>query len=248
MSFSFETPKRGKRSALVTGASGGIGLAISRALAADGFQVTMTARRSGKLEDAVEQLVNQGLDVAGVAGDLSDPGFAFEVVNAHGRHSDRIDVLVNNAGVGVGQPVGELGDRQIELQYGVNLRPVFELYRESLVLLRRAARDDGALVVNIASLGGKRPEPIVSVYSAMKAAVIAFSAAMNKELGPDGIKSTAICPAFTDTEMSRWVQSRVPKEDMISVEDVAATVRWLISLTPQCVVPEVELSRPGNVL
>jgi len=82
-----------------------------------------------------------------------------------------------------------------------------------------------APVVNLASMAGKSPEPWLSVYSATKAAVVAYSEAMNKELGAHGVKSVALCPGFVDTDMSDFVKDRIPAEDMLKTSDVAEALR-----------------------
>jgi NAD(P)-dependent dehydrogenase (short-subunit alcohol dehydrogenase family) len=237
------------RAAIVTGASGGIGLAIVRVLGSSGYAVTVTGRRPEKLAATVEMLHRESLEVHSIAGDVSDSAFIEELVRAHRNRFGRLDVLVNNAGVGIGAPLSKLRERDVDLQLSVNVRSVVLMYRAALPLLRASAAEHrNALVINLASLGGKRPEPIVSVYSAAKAAVIAFSAAMNRELGPQGIKSTALCPAFVNTEMTAWIRDKVPAAEMIDPQDVAGAVAWLLSTGPQCVVPEIVLTRPGDVL
>ncbi len=105
-----------------------------------------------------------------------------------------------------------------------------------------------ALVVNMSSISGKSGQPWLSVYSATKAAVVGFTQAMHKELGSEGIKSTALCPAFVDTAMTDFVKEQVAPEDMIQVTDIAETVRVLLKMSPGCVVPEVQFVRPGEAL
>ena len=104
-------------------------------------------------------------------------------------------MLVNNAGVGIGAPVGEIVTKRLDMQLAVNLRPIVLFYRESVDMLREAgAEHRNALVVNTSSISGKSGQAWLSVYSATKHGVVGFTQAMNKELDNDGIKSCALCP------------------------------------------------------
>jgi short-subunit dehydrogenase len=109
-----------------------------------------------------------------------------------------------------------------------------------------AAEHRNALVVNTSSISGKSGEPWLSVYSATKAAVVGFTQAMNKELGQEGIKSTALCPAFVDTPMTDFVKQTVAADQMIRPTDVSEAVRMLLRLTPGCVIPEIIFQAPGG--
>jgi NAD(P)-dependent dehydrogenase (short-subunit alcohol dehydrogenase family) len=238
-----------KRAAIVTGASSGIGLAIARVLAEEGHGVTMSARRPEKLSEAVAGLAADGLDVREVAGNVAEEADIQAVVRAHREHYGRLDVLVNNAGVGIGSLLGEIKTKHIDMQMDVNLRQIVIFYRESLpMLLEAAGEHKNALVVNTASISGKRAEGWLSVYSATKHAVVGWTEAMNKELCPQGIKSTALCPAFVDTPMTDFVKEHIKAEEMIRPEDVAEAVRYLLKLSPACVVPEMMFVRPGDSL
>jgi short-subunit dehydrogenase len=86
------------------------------------------------------------------------------------------------------------------------------------------------------------------VYSATKAAVVAYTQAMNKELNGDGIKSTAFCPGFVDTDMTDFAKQTVPPEEMLSTADIAEALRFLLRVSPTCVVPEVVFQRPGETV
>ncbi len=238
-----------ERAAIVTGASSGIGLAIARVLGEEGYGVTMAARRPEKLEAAVAGLAADGLDVHGVAANVSDETEIQRVVATHRERYIRLDVLVNNAGVGVGQAVAEIETKRLDMQLDINLRSIVLFYRECVPLLKEAAAEHrNALVVNTSSISGKRGEAWLSVYSATKHGVVGWTEAMNKELGADGIKSTALCPAFVDTPMTDFVKEHVPAEDMIRPEDIAEAVRYLLKVSPACVVPEMMFVRPGDAL
>jgi NAD(P)-dependent dehydrogenase (short-subunit alcohol dehydrogenase family) len=236
-----------RRAAIVTGASRGIGLAIATALAEDGYGVTLTARRAEPLAAAAGVLAGSGHEVQAVAGNLADEEAIRAIVGAHRERFGRLDVLVNNGGVGVGAAAGEHQTKLIDLQLDVNLRAVVLMYREALELLRAAGSENGvAQVVNVASLAGKQPEAWLSVYAAAKAGVIAYTQAMNRELGADGIRSVALCPGWVDTDMTEFIKHEVPAEEMIRPEDVAAAVRFVLALSPAAVVPEIVFQRPGG--
>jgi NAD(P)-dependent dehydrogenase (short-subunit alcohol dehydrogenase family) len=238
-----------ERAAIVTGASSGIGLAIARVLGEEGHGVTMAARRPEKLQGAVDGLAAEGFDVHAVPAALSEESEIQKVVAAHKERYGRLDVLVNNAGVGIGAPVGDIQTKHLDMQLDVNLRSIVLFYRECLPMLQAAGAEPlGALVVNTSSISGKRAEPWLSVYSATKHGVVGFTEAMNKELGSQGIKSTALCPAFVDTPMTDFVKSQVKAEEMIRPQDIAEAVRFMLRVSPACVVPEMMFVRPGDAL
>ena len=235
------------RAAIVTGASSGIGLAVARMLAEEGHAVTMAARRPEKLRDAHEALRADGLEVQAVAANVGDEGDIQRVVAAHRAAYGRLDVLMNNAGVGIGAPIGELNTKRLDIQLATNLRSIPLFYREALAMLTVAgAEHRNALVVNTASVAGKQGEAWLSVYSATKFGVVGFTQSMNRELATLGIKSTALCPGFVDTAMTEFVRGHVAPSDMIQTADLVAAVRMLLTLSPGCVVPEIVFQLPGG--
>jgi NAD(P)-dependent dehydrogenase (short-subunit alcohol dehydrogenase family) len=237
------------RAAIVTGGSSGIGLAIARMLGEEGYALTVAARRPEKLDAAVAGLREEGFEVNSVAGNLGEEAVVQEVVRSHREHFGRLDVLVNNAGVGIGATVDEIDARKVDLQLAINVRSLVLFYRECTEMLRATGSEHRcALVVNMSSISGKSGQPWLSVYSATKAAVVGFTQAMHKELGSQGIKSTALCPGFVDTPMTDFVKDQVSPDEMIQPRDIAEVVRTLLRLTPGCVVPEVVFQRPDEVL
>jgi NAD(P)-dependent dehydrogenase (short-subunit alcohol dehydrogenase family) len=234
-----------ERAAIVTGASSGIGLAVARMLCEEGHAVTLVARRAGKLEAAYEALRADGLEVQRIAANVGDEADVIRAVAAHRDAYGRLDVLMNNAGVGIGSPIGELDTKRLDMQLSTNLRSLPLFYRECTAMLTAAgAEHRNALVVNTASIAGKQGQGWLSVYSATKFGVIGFTEAMNQELGGLGIKSTALCPAWVDTAMTDFVKEQVPPEAMIQTSDIVASVRMLLSLSPGCVVPEIVFQAP----
>jgi NAD(P)-dependent dehydrogenase (short-subunit alcohol dehydrogenase family) len=239
-----------QRAAIVTGASSGIGLAIARMLGEEGYALTLAARRPEKLTEAADGLRAAGYEVQDVAAPLAEEEAVRRVVAAHRERFGRLDVLVNNAGVGFGAPVAEIQTKRLDMQLEVNLRSIMLFYRECADLLRAAgAEHRNALVVNTASISGKRGQAWLSVYSATKAGVVGWTEAMNKELASEGIKSCALCPAFVDTPMTEFAKANgVAAEAMITTEDIAESVRMLLKLSPACIVPEIIFERPGDAL
>jgi short-subunit dehydrogenase len=237
------------RAAIVTGASRGIGLAIAEMLGAAGYGLTLTARKPDPLEATARQLRGRGYEVEFLAGNMNDEEAIRSVVSLHRDRFGRLDVLVNNAGLGIGAAAAEQSTKYVDMQLDVNLRAIILFYRECVEMLRAAgAEHRSALVVNLASIAGKSPQAWLSVYSATKAAVIAYTQAMNKELNGDGVKSTALCPGFVDTDMTEFVKQSVPAQDMIRPEDIAAAVSFLLGLSPATVIPEIIFQRPGETV
>jgi short-subunit dehydrogenase len=235
------------RAAIVTGASRGIGLALAETLAGEGFGLTLTARNPDRLDSAARQLREEGFEVEALAANMADEDAIKDVVRAHRERFGRLDVLVNNAGVGIGAAADEHQTKFIDMQLGVNLRAIVIAYRECIDLLRAAgAEHRNALVVNLASIAGKSPQPWLSVYSATKAAVIGYTQAMNKELNGDGIKSVAFCPGFVDTDMTDFIKDSVPADEMLRTSDIGEALRFLLHVSPACVVPEIIFQRPGE--
>ena len=151
------------RSALVTGGSSGIGLAIARMLSEEGFELTLASRRAEKVEAAAAEL-----GAHAVAADVGSEEDCERLVGAHAERFGGLDVLVNSAGVGVGGRVEELSTKHWDLQLGVSLRGLFLVTRAAIPHLR-ASR---GLIVNLSSLAGTVPAPGLAAYGAAKAGVI----------------------------------------------------------------------------
>ncbi|MBK5220858.1 MAG: SDR family oxidoreductase [Thermoleophilia bacterium] len=240
------TNRTESRVALVTGASSGIGLAIATMLAEEGYDLTVVSRTAAKIELAAAGLAERGTAVHAVAADLAEETEIARAVASHRERFGRLDLLVNNAGVGIHGAIDGYPTKYVDLQLALDLRAPILFYRETIDLLRAAgAEHRNALVVNVSSTAGKHGVPGISVYSAVKHGVVGFTEAMNRELSEAGIKSCALCPGFVDTELSDYSQNPVPAAAMIRPRDVAESVRALLRLSPHCVLPEIVLTRPG---
>jgi short-subunit dehydrogenase len=222
-------------SALITGGSSGIGLALARALREDGYDLTLVARRPEPLEAAASEL-----DALAVAANLGDPDECVRAVAEHAARHGGMNVLVNSAGIGIGGSFAEQDSKRIALQVDVNLRATLIVTRESLPHLR-AARGQ---VVTLASIAGTVPTPGLAVYGATKAALIAWTNSLNREEAENGVRATAISPGFVATRMTEW--TGLSDEEQISTEDIVAIVRTVLSLGPMARVPNVVVERVGD--
>jgi NAD(P)-dependent dehydrogenase (short-subunit alcohol dehydrogenase family) len=235
------------RAALVTGGSGGIGLAIARRLAQSGYALTISGRREDKLLKTAEALANEDFKVEAVVADVTREEAIVDLVAEHKRQWGRLDCLVNNAGVGIGQPIEAIQAKHFDLQVAVNLRAPVVATRESAEMLRAAGGEHGkALVVNLASIAGKQAPAWLSVYGATKAAIISYSQSCQKEFGDSGVAVTAICPGFVATDMTEFAREQVPAEKMMTTQDIAEAVSFLLRVSPNCAVPEIIMARPGS--
>ena len=234
------------RAALITGGSSGIGLAIARALGEDGYRLTVAARRHAKLDSAARLLRGEGIQAEAVPANMAEEDHIKGLVERHRERFGRLDVLVNNAGVGIGGPIAQAETKKLDMQLDVNLRAVYLTTRECLPMLKKAGAEHGkALVVNMASIAGKYGQGWLAAYSATKFGVVGLTQALHKEHAADGIQATALCPGFVDTAMTEWVED-VPREQMIQPEDIAEAVRYLLRTSPACIVPELQFIRAGD--
>ena len=225
------------KSALVTGGSAGIGLALARMLRDEGHELTLVARRPEPLAEAAQEL-----EAEAVPANLADPDECVRAVAAHAERFGGMDVLVNSAGIGIGGSFGDQATKAIDLQLGVNLRAALVVTRESLPLLRAS----GGHVVNLASIAGTIPTPGLAVYGATKAALISFTRSLNREEEEHGVRATAICPGFVATRMTEW--TGLPVEEQIQPADVAELVRAVLNLSPKARVPQIVIERLGDVV
>lgn len=242
-----------ERAALITGGSSGIGFAIARALADAGYAVTVSGRREDKLRAAAEDLRSGGAEINDVVAPADDESALIALVNSHIEKYGRLDVLVNSAGVGIGGQLEGYQTKFIDMQLAVNIRGMIITTRESMPHLKAAAKENAngmAHVINLASIAGRYGQPWLSLYAATKAAVANWTNGMHKEFQNEGIRFTALSPAFVETPMTEFAQTQggVPGETMIRPEDLSSAVLWLLQLSPNARVPEIVFERVGDDL
>ncbi|MFF3887107.1 3-oxoacyl-ACP reductase [Streptomyces sp. NPDC001914] len=191
--------------ALVTGATSGIGLAVTRLLAGQGHRVFLCARTEDGVTRTVKELLDEGLEVDGVPCDVRSSDDVGRFVRQAVERFGTIDVLVNNAGRSGGGVTADITD---DLWYDVvdtNLNSVFRMTRE--VLTTGGMRDkDRGRIINIASTAGKQGVVLGAPYSASKHGVVGFTKALGNELAPTGITVNAVCPGYVETPMAQRVR------------------------------------------
>jgi ketoreductase len=238
-----------RRVAVVTGATSGIGLAVTRLLAQQGHRVFLCARGEDAVRDTVKELGEEGLEVDGVACDVRSADDVKAFVRAAVDRFGTVDVLVNNAGRSGGGVTADLTDELWDDVIDTNLNSVFRMTREVLTAGGMRDRTWGR-IISIASTAGKQGVVLGAPYSASKHGVVGFTKALGNELAPTGITVNAVCPGYVETPMAQRVrqgyadaydttedkilekfQAKIPLGRYSTPEEVAGLVGYLASDT-----------------
>lgn len=222
--------------ALVTGASRGIGRAIAERLA-ERHEIIAVARSGTALREVARSIEEGGGRCRTIVLDVSDAAAVAAALGAL-----EVDVLVNNAGLGIMKPVADLTVEEWRRQVGVNLDGMF--YVTHAVLPGMLARKRG-YIVNIGSLAGRNSFPGGACYSATKHAVIGFSESLMLEVRDSGVRVTVIMPGSVDTEFSGHAPGQAPWK--LTPGDVAESVFYVVGQPPRAMISRVEM-RPAQPL
>ena len=221
--------------AIVTGASRGIGYAIAKELAGLGYSLGLTARTETEIQEVAGWIMKQypGVKVVACAFDVADGRKTKDFVKKINSELGIVSVLVNNAGVYV-TGTSELPQEEIKRMMDVNFFAAAEFSKAVIPGMKK--RGEG-YIFNIASVCGVQGFSDTGGYSASKFALVGYSSSLTQELAPMGIKVTAICPSWVNTEKS--VNAPLKPEEMIQTADIAETVRYLLSLGPTASIREI---------
>jgi ketoreductase len=192
--------------AVVTGATSGIGLAITTNLAKRGTRVFICARHQESLSSTVKEFQESGADVDGDVCDVTSTSDVHRFVGAAVDRYGPVDILVNNAGRSGGGVTAKIEDDLWFDVINTNLNSVFFMSREVLTTGGMLAKDSGR-IVNIASTGGKQGVVLGAPYSASKHGVVGFTKALGLELAKTGITVNAVCPGYVETPMAQKVRA-----------------------------------------
>lgn len=230
--------------ALVTGASAGIGRATAIALGRAGYAVAVCARSREPLEAVLAELAAEDIPAAGRPCDVANPADVSALVQHVEDTLGPVDVLVNNAGVGVFKPFNDITLAEWDQTFATNVRALYVV--TSAVLPGMRARHRG-FVVNVSSLAGRTGLKGGTAYAASKHAVMGFSSSLMLEVRQDGVRVLAVCPGSVDTDMRRDQEmlGRTPPDRMLRAEDVATVIVDALSLPARALVSELDI-RPAS--
>jgi 3-oxoacyl-[acyl-carrier protein] reductase len=228
-----------ERVAIVTGATRGIGHAIAAALNSAGAQVVVAARRDRDVQAVAQELTKQGTRAHGVVCDVRKYEDCQRLVSSAIDAFGRIDILINNAGIGTFAPVEQMSVEDWHRTIETNLNSLFYLCHEAMPHLKNAR---GAWIINIGSLAGKNAFPGGAAYNASKFGVIGFSEALMQEVRKDDIRVSYIMPGSVATEFGGSADHSAWK---IQPDDIAELVMDLLRMNPRTLPSRIEV-RPSK--
>lgn len=228
----------------ITGASRGLGAAMARAFAAQGCDLVLAARSSAQLAALAAELQDShGVQALAVTTDVRRPAELQALVDAAVQRFDRLDVMINNAGLAIYGPVESITEADFDLLWRTNVKSVVFGSQAALAVMR--AQGSG-LIVNISSVAGKWHLPNESAYNATKWAVNGFTGTLRLEAEPHGVKVTTLCPGGIDTpfwqdmDFTPFPADRIrPDRDFMDPAEIAATVVHIARSSDRYVLPEV---------
>ena len=231
------------RVALLTGAGGGIGRALTLRLSAMGYALALVGRSEEKLR-AVAEEANCAQSPLLLPGDLTDPAFLQGVVGRVVERFGRLDVLVNNAGICFVKPLEETSYDELDAMMKTNVYAPYLLCRDALAPLRQS---DCATIINIGSVVSHAGYATQSAYGAAKHALLGMTKALAAEVYSDGIRVHILCPGAVNTEMAKTIsRPDIDMDALIAPEDLADVMEFLLTHRGNAVIDEVRLHRAGK--
>jgi 3-oxoacyl-[acyl-carrier protein] reductase len=212
--------------ALVTGGSRGIGKAIALEMAKNGYDVAVTGRDVRRLDIAVSEIESVGQKGLAIPVDLAEREAAELTIGQMKKNFNRLDVLVNCAGVTRSGNFTETSTEEWDYVFAVNVRTPFFLCKEALPLLKESEKP---IIINIASVTGFKGYIRQAVYASSKHALTGFTKVLAKEVQPFGIRVHLISPGGVATEMVTKVRPDINPEELIQPEEIAGTVRYIVN-------------------
>jgi 3-oxoacyl-[acyl-carrier protein] reductase len=233
-----------RKTAVITGGTSGIGLALAKAFLQNGYHVAISGRNQERLQIAKRELAQQGAQIIAFECDVRQPASIEKFFNQIKKQFSAIDVLVNNAGVAhalapVDQLAIEIWNEVIE----TNLTGTFLVTRAALPMMRA-----GSTIVNNLSVAALQPFAGMAAYNASKFGAMGFTQALREDLRSRGIRVLALIPGATDTDIWGQFWPEAPREKMISPETVAAAVLHAVSAPPEAAIEEIRIGPAAGVL
>jgi 3-oxoacyl-[acyl-carrier protein] reductase len=227
--------------ALITGASAGIGQACARALAQAGAHLVLTARRRERLDQLKQEAEKEGTEAISVIGDAREENTAIKTVEAATQAFGRIDILINNTGVGNYKTLIDTSAEEYDDLMDTNVRSTFLFTRHTVPVMLKQGQGTILMISSMAGIYGFAGE---AVYCATKFAQVGFAQALDKELRTQGIKVGVICPGGVKTEFALGrgrTQESVSQSNMLDPEDVAGAVLLACTQAPHSRIIEIQM-------
>jgi len=226
--------------AIVTGASRGIGRAISIGLAQEGATVVLAARSIGKLQETADKVTEAGGKAEIVVTELTEEESIKNLVKVTNEKFSRLDILVNNAGVTHSAKLEQTATEDWERCMQVNARAPFILCREALPLLKKS---QAGYIINIASVVGVKGYPLQSAYTSSKHALRGMTISLAEELKGSNIRVHLLCPGGVDTGLVQKVRPDIKKDELMQPEEIAELVLYLVTHKGNAVIDELHIRR-----
>jgi NAD(P)-dependent dehydrogenase (short-subunit alcohol dehydrogenase family) len=232
------------KTAIITGASKGIGKAIAIGLAQMNCQTILIGRNKNDLKSIQEEMLRSGCSEPAVfALDINDSAKVKETVIEIVRKFGQIDILINNAGIHFNGTL-ELPEQDFKKMLDTNLTAQFIMLQEVVPVMKK---QKSGYIFNVASRSAKVGFAGSGGYCASKFGLLGLSESIYRELTPQGIKVTALCPAWVNTNMAQEAGTPLQPDEMIQPEDLFKTIRWLLELSPGASVKEVVITNPKSL-
>ena len=229
--------------AIVTGASRGTGRAVALTLARNGAGASLAARTESQLETLRAEIAALGGEAAVFPTDVGREGDVVALVRCTVERFGRLDIVINNAGLGLFGPLETATAEQWDRLMAVNARGAFLLCREALPYLRQHAL---SFIVNISSVVGHRGYANQSAYSASKHALMGMTKALAKEVQKDSIRVHAVCPGGVDTDLVRDARPDLDPSVLMQPQEIADIVLFLVTRRGNAVIDQVNVRRAAS--
>ena len=230
--------------AIITGASKGIGKAIAIGLGKMNYHTVLIGRNQDDLKNVADEIVKAGgYQPASFSVDITNSDKVKEVVAEITLQFGRIDILVNNAGIHFGGSL-DLAEENFKSMLETNIVAQLIFAQEVVPVMKK---QQSGYIFNVASRSAKVGFAGSGGYCASKFGLLGLSESLYRELTPQGIKVTALCPAWVNTNMAQEAGTPLETEEMIRPDDLFKTIRWLLSLSPGACVKEVVITNPKSL-
>ena len=229
--------------AVVTGAGRGIGRAVALMLGGAGAHVVAAARTESEVESVAAEIASRGGSARAAVVDISNEDDIKRLFECVQKEHHRLDVLINNAGIGSYGKLADFETTELDRLYAVNLRGTFLCCREAMRLMIPQA---SGYIINVSSVVGFKGYPEQSGYTAMKHGIMGLTKSLAAEAQEHGIRISSILPGGVDTDLVRQARPDLARDALMQPEDIAQAVEYLLALSPRAAVDQIYIRRQSS--